>query len=83
MLSGMGEELTAFPTLDVAARELSVVGSLRYTPRCFEDGIHLVEQGLVKLKPLVTKTFPLTQTADAIRAAATGDEIKIVIMNQE
>lgn len=83
MLAGMGPDMSIFPTLDVAARELSVIGSLRYTPRCFEDAIHLVDAGLVNLKPLVSKTFPLAQAADAIRAGASGKEIKIVILNQE
>lgn len=83
----MGPPLTRFPTLEVAAKELSVSGSLRYTTRCFEDGIHLVERGLVDLAPLITKTVPLCQAEDAFKAARVGNvsgcELKVVVMNQE
>lgn len=79
----MGPPLTKFPTLEVASKELSVIGSLRYTTRCFEDGIHLVDRGLVDLGPLITKTVPLSQAEEAFKAARAGGEIKVVIMNQD
>lgn len=79
----MGPPLTRFPTLEVAAKELSVIGSLRYTTRCFEDGIHLVERGMIDLAPLISKTVPLAKAEDGFKAARSGDEIKVVIMNQE
>jgi D-xylulose reductase len=87
ILAGMGRPLTRFPTLEVASKELNVVGSLRYTTRCYEDGIHLVERGLVDLAPIVTKTVPLCKAEDAFKAArdgtASGTDMKVVIMNQE
>ncbi|CAK9786292.1 unnamed protein product [Cutaneotrichosporon oleaginosum] len=87
ILAGMGRPLTRFPTLEVASKELNVIGSLRYTSRCYEDGIHLVERGLVNLAPIVTKTVPLCKAEDAFKAArngtSTGTDMKVVIMNQE
>ncbi|BEJ11134.1 hypothetical protein CspHIS471_0105560 [Cutaneotrichosporon sp. HIS471] len=87
ILAGMGPPLTRFPTLEVASKELSISGSLRYTTRCFEDGIHLVERGLVDLAPLVTKTVPLCKAEEAFKAARSGPlaggEMKVVVMNQE
>ncbi|WVR07256.1 hypothetical protein IAU60_004297 [Kwoniella sp. DSM 27419] len=79
----MGAPLASFPILQVATKELNVLGTLRYTNRCFEDGIDLLSRGLVSLKPLITKTFPLQQSEDAFKAVKSGAEIKIVIMNQE
>lgn len=78
----MGAPLSSFPTLQVATRELSVIGTLRYGTNCFQDGIDLIERGLIDIKPLITKTYPLDESVDAFKAVKTGQEIKIVIMNQ-
>ena len=79
----MGQPLTMFPTLMIATKEINVIGTLRYGPRCFEDGIDFLERGLMDLKPLITKTFPLGESEEAFKAVKSGKEIKIVIMNQE
>lgn len=79
----MGAPLASFPILQVATKELNVKGTLRYTTRCFEDAIDLLDRGLVSLKPLVTKTFSLAESETAFKAVKGGEEIKIVIMNQE
>lgn len=79
----MGPALTNFPALQIATKELNVVGTLRYTTRAFEDGIDLIERGLLDIEPLITKTFPIGQSEDAFKTVKAGTEIKIVIMNQE
>jgi D-xylulose reductase len=79
----MGAPLASFPILQVATKELEVKGTLRYTTRCFEDAIDLLDRGIVSLKPLVTKTYPLAESEMAFKAVKVGDEIKIVIMNQQ
>jgi D-xylulose reductase len=79
----MGSATASFPILQVATKELEVRGTLRYTTRCFEDAIDLLDRGLVSLKPLVTRTFPLAESEAAFKAVKAGEEIKIVIMNQE
>lgn len=79
----MGAPLASFPTLQVATKELNVLGTYRYSAGCFEDGVDLLQRGLVSLKPLITKTFPLDQAEDAFQAVKAGKEVKIVIMNQE
>lgn len=79
----MGAPLASFPILQVATKELEVKGTLRYTTRCFEDAIDLLNRGLISLKPLVTKTYPLEQSETAFKAVKAGEEIKIVIMNQQ
>jgi D-xylulose reductase len=79
----MGAPLSSFPTLQIATRELSIIGTLRYTAQCFQDGIDLLERGLVDLAPLITRTFPLGESEAAFKAVKAGEEVKIVIMNQE
>ena len=81
--AGLGSSMNTLPFLQVATKELNVYGTLRYTAGCFEDGIDFVERGLVDLKPLVTRVYPLDQSEEAFTAVKEGREIKIAIMNQE
>lgn len=45
--------------------------------------IDLLSRGVVDLKQLITKTYPLTQSTDAFEAVRGGKEIKVIIKNQE
>jgi len=38
---------------------------------------------MVDLKQLITKSFPLSQSRDAFEAVASGNEIKVIVRNQE
>jgi Zn-dependent alcohol dehydrogenase len=42
-----------------------------------------VSRGLVKLKPLITKVYTLTNAQEAFSTVKAGVEIKVIIMNQE
>lgn len=81
--AGMGAPMSTVPFLQIATRELNVVGSLRYSTDCFEHAVDLLARGMVDLQPLVTKTFPLKDSEAAFKAVKAGSEIKIVIMNQQ
>lgn len=43
----------------------------------------LLRRGQVDLKQLITKTFPLAESHAALEAVAAGNDIKIIILNQE
>jgi D-xylulose reductase len=58
-------------------------GITRYTASCFPSAIDLLSRGVVDLKQLITKTFPLSQSRDAFEAVASGNEIKVIVKNQE
>lgn len=60
-----------------------LLGTVRYTPGCFEDAIDLLSRKKVDLKPLITSRYPLTECAEAFRAQQARKDIKIVIMNQD
>ncbi|WVQ78502.1 hypothetical protein IAT38_000588 [Cryptococcus sp. DSM 104549] len=81
--AGLGKPITTFPTLKITSKELTVVGSVRYTGDCFETAIDMMARGAVNLKPLITKTYPLTKSEEAFEAVRAGVEIKVVVMNQE
>src|SRR5690606_22247356 len=55
--AGMGKDLVSFPILEVAAKEIVVKGSFRYSAGDYEEALRLVEEGLVKVKSLVTHRF--------------------------
>ncbi|KAF5393972.1 hypothetical protein D9757_000338 [Collybiopsis confluens] len=54
---GLGQAINSFPTVEIVAKELDVVGSVRYTAGCFQTAIDLVATGKVNLKPLITAIF--------------------------
>lgn len=61
----------------IVVRELKLQGS-----RCgpFPPAIQLLQEGKVQVKDLISATFPLTQIQEAIDAATTSENIKIIIL---
>jgi D-xylulose reductase len=59
------------------------VGITRYTASCFPSAIDLLARGVVDLKQLITKTYPLSQSLDAFEAVRAGNDIKVIVWNQE
>lgn len=81
---GLGHHQTmAFPMIAVTNKEIDVRGITRYTSTCFPNAIDLLRRGAVDLKPLITKSFPLSQSQAAFEAVESGEDIKVIIMNQE
>lgn len=81
---GLGHiQTNAFPTLAVTNKELDVRGLTRYTASCFPSAIDLLSRGVVDVKQLITKVLPLSASKEGFEAVASGDEIKVIIKNQE
>ena len=61
---------------DIVVRELKIQGS-----RCgpFEPAIELLSSGEIKVKPLISKIFPIDETDEAFKAAMSPDTIKVII----
>lgn len=81
--AGLGKRLTNVPLFLLTANELTLKGTVRFTPGCYQEAIELVQSKRVDLKPLITETFPLTRAQEAFRAQFERRGIKIVIFNQE
>lgn len=81
--AGLGKSLTAVPLSLLTAKELTMKGTVRYTPGCFADAVDLLARKLVDLAPLITSVYPLTKANDAFKAQQARQGIKIIIMNQE
>lgn len=81
---GLGHhQTTTFPMVAVTNKEIDVKGITRYTATCFPEAIDLVRRGQVDLKQLITKVVPLTKSKEAFDAVESGEEIKVIIKNQE
>lgn len=59
--------------------ELVVTGSSALTRFHYEQALGLIESGAVKVKELITHSFPLEQINEALQAAESGVGIKVVI----
>ncbi|KAL4750161.1 hypothetical protein BDW72DRAFT_213598 [Aspergillus terricola var. indicus] len=81
--AGLGKQLTNVPLFLLTANELTLKGTVRFTPGCYQEAIELVQSKRVDLKPLITETFPLTRAQEAFQAQFERRGIKIIILNQE
>ena len=67
---------------NVQDREYSLVGTLMYTEEDYLEAIGLVRVGKVDLKALISKEFPLEQTAEAYQYIEEHkDDVQKVILN--
>lgn len=81
--AGLGRAVNSFPTFQIVAKELDVIGSVRYTAGCFKTAIDLMESGKIDLEPMITAVFPLSRSKEALEAVRKGDDLKVIIMNQQ
>lgn len=75
---GLGGDV-AIPQNTVVGKELSICGSFRFHTE-FALAVKLINDGRVNLKPMITRSFPLTQAREAFELA--GDRkraMKVVI----
>ncbi len=75
-----GEGWSNIPANLVHYRELTVVGASNSGRQSFARAVKLIESGAIDTKSLVTHTFPLSHTTDAIEYVASGDGIKVAVV---
>lgn len=81
--AGLGQAVAPFPMFSVVAKEIDVIGTVRYTAGCYQAAIDLMGKKRVDLRPMITAVFPLTRSVEALEAVRKGDDLKVVIMNQQ
>ncbi len=80
ILAGIpADDRTSFPA-STARRKGLTLKLVRRMKHTFPQAIRLVESGLIKLKPLVTHTFPFEQANQAFEMAARREGLKVVIL---
>lgn len=70
------------PLLDVFKKELTIVGSL-INPDTHQRAVNLINSGRLEIKKLITHTFPLDKTEDAINKQMSRDSIKVIVHPQK
>jgi len=81
--AGLGQAVVPFPMFSVVAKEIDVIGTVRYTAGCYQAAIDLMSKKRIDLRPMITAVFPLTRSVEALEAVRKGDDLKVVIMNQQ
>ena len=65
-----------------APRELKLIGSFAQT-HCFDRALKYLENGIVKVDPVITHTFGLDDYAQALELVQSGKSLKVVIQPNE
>ncbi|KAK0462643.1 GroES-like protein [Desarmillaria tabescens] len=81
--AGIGQPVNSFPTFTIVAKELDVIGTVRYTAGCFQTAVDLLASGKIDLKPMITAVFPLSKVAEALKYAMKREGLKVILMNQQ
>ena len=92
-IAGLGCKILIFSVPDPGAKveldlfslfkkELCITGSI-INPATHQRAVNIINSGKVKIKPLITHTFPLTGVEDAIKMQMSKESIKVVVHPQE
>lgn len=69
----------SLPLPTVQDHEIQIQGSATYTRADIESAIAMIGGGYIPAEKLVTARFPLTDIADAFKAAGSREHIKVVV----
>lgn len=73
----LGTDDIPLPVNQLMAREISLIGSMRYG-NVFDEAIRLVQSRRIKAEQLISDVVPLTHIADAMaKAAGKGSSLKV------
>jgi threonine dehydrogenase-like Zn-dependent dehydrogenase len=61
-------------------REIQLLGAANSDRRHYERAVALIESGQVNADALLTHTFPLSQTTEAIEFVASGEGVKVAVV---
>lgn len=60
-------------------RELVVTGTSDYTPAEFAAALSLIQDGIVRTSPLISRVYPLAEVASALTSVSARDGLKTVV----
>jgi len=79
-ITGLLQQIMQVDIMKVVTSEITIRGDYCYTSAEFKASLDLLATGTMKLKPLVTHSFPLRSIADAVDALTGGKEQPIKIL---
>ena len=78
-ITGLYHTLPQVDLGDVVRREIKIFGTICYTRQEFEECLHFVEDGRVKVEPFITHHFPLKDMEKAYEVYQSKQCIKIIL----
>ena len=79
VVAGIVHELSSFDFAQVVRREISVIGSICYTWKEFQESLTLVAEGRVQVKPLMTHHLALQDLGEGLDAMIKRQAVKVML----
>ena len=79
MVVGVPPGPVTLPLPDLQDRQIRLQGSAVYLPEDYTEAIGLLAAGVVRPEDFVTAQYPLAEAAAGFGAAASGEQIKVVL----
>ena len=81
LFGGLGKDIRPMSVLSnvIHYKECFVTGSHGSTPRQHSLALQLLERGMVRVKPIITHHYPLTQIGEAFQTMESRQGMKIVL----
>lgn len=80
---GLGKQKVEFPIVALSAKEVRMMGCFRYGPGDYELAMHLLEEGKVSVKELISSIVPFEKATEAWEKTKRGEGIKNLINGVE
>lgn len=78
-ITGLYHTLPQVDLGKVVRSEIDIYGTICYTRQEFEECLHFIEDGGVKVDPLITHHFPLREMEQAFAITQAKQSIKIIL----
>ena len=78
-ITGLYHTLPQVDLGKVVRSEIDIYGTICYTRQEFEECLHFIEDGRVKVDPLITHHFPLREMEQAFAITQAKQSIKIIL----
>lgn len=79
MIVGVPVQPVTVPLPEIQDLQVRVQGSATYMSEDYERAIEVIRAGHAQSHELITAQFPLERVSEAFAAAASGDEVKVVL----
>ena len=79
MIVGVPAAPVTVPLPEIQDLQVRVQGSATYLPEDYETAVEIIRSGAVRPADMVTAQYPLDQAGAAYTAAASGEQVKVVV----
>ncbi|HEY5302950.1 MAG TPA: alcohol dehydrogenase catalytic domain-containing protein [Acidimicrobiales bacterium] len=79
MIVGVPAKPVVVALPEIQDLQLRIQGSATYMPEDYDKAMEIIAAGKVRAEDFITSQYRLVQAADAFKAAAAGEEVKVVL----